>query len=114
MWVVLKLANPINRPPSRPIVVDDDEGGPSHLPEYSFSHEMSAMVTALTHVVSGQTSSTTSSSSAAGHKKLRLDQHHQFSEHHHHRPTLFYQGAVPFINITSSTLLINNLQIKLY
>ncbi|KAM0062678.1 putative transcription factor AP2-EREBP family [Helianthus debilis subsp. tardiflorus] len=104
MWAV-KVANPTSNW-SGYFMTSRNKGGeeaaPSSLvldmfsPDYIFSHEMSTMVTALTHVVSGSPStapatlsSVSASGSAGGHKRLR-DQDQELSEQQQH--PIFHQG----------------------
>ncbi|XP_021992250.1 ethylene-responsive transcription factor ERF110 [Helianthus annuus] len=115
MWAV-KVANPTNNNSSGYFMTSHHRGNnkageeapPSSLvldmfsPDYIFSHEMSTMVTALTHVVSGHSSlspstapatlsSASASGSAGGHKRLR-DQDQELSEQQQQHP-IFHQES---------------------
>ncbi|KAI3757480.1 hypothetical protein L6452_05017 [Arctium lappa] len=104
MWVI-KVANPTDSGDHfsyRSRKNHHEGGGAPPPPEFSFSHEMSVMVTALTHVVSGNTPdisspsfaaagvgspssaySSSSSGSFAGHKRLRDQDETTVNQHPH-------------------------------
>ncbi|MFS7982861.1 putative transcription factor AP2-EREBP family [Helianthus anomalus] len=113
MWAV-KVANPSSNNYSSGYFMTSnrrnkagEEAPPSSLlldmfsPDYIFSNEMSTMVTALTHVISGHSSlspstapatlsSASASGSAGGHKRLR-DQDQELSEQQQH--PIFHQES---------------------